>query len=117
MKKLLIVITLLVLVAGCTQAKTTQTPTPTAGAKKASTGGASAQGYVTPIRRADLSFRTGGRVTEVLVKEGNQVKAGQPLVKLQDADLKAALAASAGRVEAFAGRLSPGRDRSRSGQP
>ena len=93
MKKLLIVITLLVLVAGCTQAKTTQTPTPTAAAKKASaSGGASAQGYVTPIRRADLAFRAGGRVSQVLVKEGDQVKAGQPLVKLQDADQKAALA-------------------------
>jgi multidrug resistance efflux pump len=95
MKKLLILITLLVLVAGCTQAKTTQTPTPTAGPKKASaSGGASAQGYVTPVRHADLSFRTGGRVAEVLVKEGDQVKTGQPLVKLQDAELKAALAAA-----------------------
>jgi len=97
MKKLLIVITLLVLVAGCTQAKTTQTPTPTAAAKKASaSGGASAQGYVTPVRHADLAFRDFagkvGRVAEVLVKEGDQVKAGQPLVKLQDADQKAALA-------------------------
>jgi HlyD family secretion protein len=92
MKKLLIVITLLVLVAGCTQANATKTPTPAAAPKKSSLGGASAQGYVTPVRHADLSFRTGGRVAEVLVKEGDPVKAGQPLVKLQDAELKAALA-------------------------
>jgi HlyD family secretion protein len=33
-------------------------------------------------------------VAQVLVTEGDKVKAGQPLVKLQDADLKAALAAA-----------------------
>ena len=94
MKKLVIVITLLVLAAGCTQANATKTPTPTPAPKKSSTGGASAQGYVTPVRHADLSFRTGGRAMQVLVNEGDQVKTGQPLVKLQDAELKAALAAA-----------------------
>jgi multidrug resistance efflux pump len=96
MKKLLLVLIILALVAGCSSS-TAKTPTPAAtpSAKKASaSGGASAQGYVTPVRHADLSFRTGGRVAEVLVKEGDQVKAGQPLVKLQDAELKAALAAA-----------------------
>jgi len=94
MKKLLMVIILLVLVAGCTQANATKTPTPTPAPKRSSLGGASAQGYVTPGRHADLSFRTSGRVAEVLVKEGDPVKAGQPLVRLQDAELKAALAAA-----------------------
>jgi multidrug resistance efflux pump len=59
--------------------------------KKTSTSGASAQGYVTPVQHADLSFRTSGRVAQVSVQEGDQVKAGQPLVKLQDVELKAAL--------------------------
>jgi len=94
MKKLLFVIVVVALVAGCTQANATKTPTPAAAPKKSSLGGASAQGYVTPVRRADLSFRTGGRVAQVLVKEGDPVKAGQPLVKLQDAELKAALASA-----------------------
>ncbi len=94
MKKLLFVIVVVALVAGCTQANVAKTPTPTAAPKKSSLGGASAQGYVTPVRHADLSFRTGGRVAQVLVKEGDSVKAGQPLVKLQDAELKAALAAA-----------------------
>ncbi len=94
MRKLLLGFIILVLVAGCTQGSAQSTPTPTASAtaKKAGTGGASAQGYVTPVRHADLAFRSGGRVSQVLVKEGDQVKAGQPLVKLQDADQKAALA-------------------------
>jgi HlyD family secretion protein len=93
MKRFIIGLVLLVLLAGCAQGGSQPTPTPTASAtaKKAATG-ASAQGYVTPVRHADLAFRAGGRVSQVLVKEGDQVKAGQPLVKLQDADQKAALA-------------------------
>jgi HlyD family secretion protein len=96
MKKLIIAIIALALVAGCAQPNPSGTPTPaaTASAKKPSAGGASAQGYITPVSRADLSFRSGGRVAEVLVKENDQVKAGQPLVRLQDTDLKAALAAA-----------------------
>ncbi len=95
MKKLFVVIILFALATGCGQVNPTPAaPTPTAGAKKAAASGASAQGYVTPVRYADLAFRTGGRVAQVLVKEGEQVKAGQPLVKLQDADLKAALLAA-----------------------
>ncbi len=96
MKKLLILIVMLVLVAGCAQSgpKPTAAPAATPSAKKVGASGASAQGYVTPIKRADLSFRTGGRVAEVLVKEGDAVKAGQPLVKLQDAEIKAGLASA-----------------------
>jgi HlyD family secretion protein len=92
MKKLLIGIIVLALVAGCSSASGTATPAPTPATKKTQASGASAQGYVTPVRKADLAFRASGRVTQVLVKEGEQVKIGQPLVKLQDADLKAALA-------------------------
>jgi HlyD family secretion protein len=92
MKKLLIGIILFALLTGCAQSGAKSTATPTATAKKASASGASAQGYITPVHHADLAFRTGGRITEILVKEGDQVKAGQPLVKLQDTELKAALA-------------------------
>jgi len=92
MKKLLIGIIVLALVAGCSSAGGTATPAPTPAAKKTQASGASAQGYVSPVRKADLAFRVSGRVIEVPVKEGDQVKTGQPLIKLQDADLKAALA-------------------------
>lgn len=80
------------LVAGCSQAPASNAPTATPGAKKAASSGSSAQGYITPVQHADLAFRTSGRVAQVLVKEGDTVKANQPLVKLDDADLKAALA-------------------------
>ena len=90
MKKLFTGIILLALIAGCAQSSK-PAATPTATAKKTGASGASAQGYVTPVQRADLSFRTSGRVAQVLVKESDPVQAGQPLVKLQDAELKAAL--------------------------
>ena len=52
----------------------------------------SAQGVLVPRRRADLAFRTGGRVAEVLVAEGQPVKEGEALVRLQDDEWKARLA-------------------------
>ena len=94
MKKLVPLIIVLALVAACSPGNVTKTPEPTTAPKKASAGGASAQGYVWPVKHADLSFRTGGRVAEVQVKEGDKVQAGKPLVRLQDAELKAALAAA-----------------------
>jgi HlyD family secretion protein len=36
-----------------------------------------------------VGSRLGGRVAEVLVREGDQVKAGQPLVRFESADLEA----------------------------
>ena len=101
MKKLIIGILFLALLAGCAQGGAKPTPTPTATAKKASASGASAQGYVTPIRYADLAFRTSGRVTQVLVTDGDQVKAGQALVKLQDTELKAALTQAQANLKAL----------------
>ena len=49
-------------------------------------------GYVTPIRHADLALTMNGRVEQVLVTEGDQIKAGQSLIQLEDTALKAALA-------------------------
>jgi HlyD family secretion protein len=67
----------------------TLTPIPAA---KAETAVVSAQGFVVPQRSSDLAFRSGGRVMEVLVAEGDQVKQGQALIRLQDDQLKAAVA-------------------------
>jgi HlyD family secretion protein len=69
----------------------------------ASTGSVSAEAFVTPLRHVDLSFERGGRVVEVLVKDGDSVKAGQVLARLDDADAQAQLAAAqAGLVRAQA---------------
>ena len=52
----------------------------------------SSQGFVVPTRSVDLAFRAGGRVTEVLIHEGDQVKQGQALIRLQADQLQAGVA-------------------------
>ncbi len=51
----------------------------------------SAEGNVVPKSASDLAFRTGGRVAEVLISEGDMVKRGQPLIRLQDDELRIAV--------------------------
>jgi multidrug efflux pump subunit AcrA (membrane-fusion protein) len=67
------------------------TPTPTLAAR-AETVVVTAQGFVVPQRSSDLAFRSGGRVTEILVGEGDRVRRGQALIRLQDDQLQAAMA-------------------------
>jgi len=69
----------------------TMTPAPTPAVKVAAEV-VSAQGFVVPVHSSDLAFRAGGRVSEVLIAEGDQVKQGQALIRLQDDQLKAAVA-------------------------
>ena len=71
-------------------------PTPTTPVEAASAGldtpqVVSAEGKVIPARDATLAFRLGGRVAEVLVNEGEVVKEGSVLIRLEDADLQAAV--------------------------
>src|SRR5688572_15810401 len=56
-------------------------------------GGAvlNASGYVTARRRATVSSKVTGKVTEVYVEEGMQVKAGQVLARLDEAYASRAL--------------------------
>src|SRR5688572_6074694 len=51
-----------------------------------------ASGYVTARRRATVSSKVTGKVTEVNVEEGMEVREGQILARLDDATAKAALA-------------------------
>lgn len=51
-----------------------------------------AEGKITPAREAALAFRLSARVAEILVKEGDTVEAGAPLIRLESADLQAAVA-------------------------
>jgi HlyD family secretion protein len=43
-----------------------------------------AEGRVEPVRYAEIAFNASGVVSELLVKEGEQVKKGQPLIRLGD---------------------------------
>ncbi|MBP7687113.1 MAG: efflux RND transporter periplasmic adaptor subunit, partial [Thermoflexales bacterium] len=70
--------------------------TSAAAAKPASTealpAGIAAEGKVQPLQSATLSFNTTGAVTELLVKEGDVVKAGDVIARLGTDSLKTALA-------------------------
>jgi multidrug efflux pump subunit AcrA (membrane-fusion protein) len=70
-------------------AQSTSTSTPVAQSKG---NVVSAEGNVVPKSSSDLAFRTGGRVVAVLVSEGDVVKPGQPLIRLQDDELQIAVA-------------------------
>jgi RND family efflux transporter MFP subunit len=48
-----------------------------------------AAGVAEPVRQATLSTKLMGRVTEVLVREGDAVKAGEPLVRIDARELQA----------------------------
>ncbi len=53
-----------------------------------------ASGYVTPRRRATVSAKVTGKISEVFIDEGMRVAAGQVLARLDDVDAVAALRAS-----------------------
>jgi HlyD family secretion protein len=50
-----------------------------------------AEGKVIPARDATLAFRMGGQVSELLAQAGDVVEEGDALIRLQDADLQAAV--------------------------
>ena len=58
-----------------------------------------ASGYVTARRRATVSSKVTGKVLEVFVEEGKAVHAGQVLARLDDAQVRAALAVAEAQLE------------------
>jgi HlyD family secretion protein len=50
-----------------------------------------ATGSVAPETRLELSFKSAGRVAEIMVEEGDQVEAGEVLARLETADLEQAI--------------------------
>lgn len=59
-----------------------------------------ASGYVTARRRATVSSKVTGKVIEMNVEEGMQVRQGQVLARLDDSTMRAALALSRAQLEA-----------------
>src|ERR671919_2941897 len=59
-----------------------------------------ASGYVTARRRATVSSKVTGKVIEVNVEEGMQVRQGQVLARLDDSTTRAALALARAQLEA-----------------
>ena len=58
-----------------------------------------AEGRIVPLFFSDLSFQTGGIVTEILVDEGDTVSAGDALIKLDAIDLEINLQQAQARLE------------------
>jgi multidrug efflux pump subunit AcrA (membrane-fusion protein) len=68
--------------------------------------GVVAEGVVVPAARAALSSPTGGVVVEVLAREGEQVAAGQVILKLESSRQQAAVAQAEAAVARAQARLS-----------
>ena len=92
---------LVLALAGCVQAKATPLPTLALGSGGTpakplpSGGGVTASGELVPVRQVQLGFSAAGVVAEVLVKEGDALKAGQAIASLGSLErLRAALTAS-----------------------
>lgn len=81
----------LTMIVGCSSATSTPAATPTmsASAKAAASNTVNAQGTIVPTPHTTLAFKTSGRVIEVLVKEGDAVKAGTVLAALDTTTLNA----------------------------
>jgi RND family efflux transporter MFP subunit len=59
-----------------------------------------ASGYVTARRRATVSSKVTGKVMEIFVEEGKEVRRGQVLARLDDTQIRADLAVSRAQLEA-----------------
>jgi len=62
-------------------------------------------GYVVPRRHATVSSKITGKVTEMLVEEGDHVKQGAVLARLDDANVRAAFALGQSQLEAARGQV------------
>jgi RND family efflux transporter MFP subunit len=106
----LLALGLLVLLAGCRHAPSSdpRTDPPLVRSavveNKPSSRSRSFTGTVAARVQSDLSFRVSGKVLERLVSSGQQVRRGQPLMRLDDVDLRLALNAQEEAVVAAAAR-------------
>ncbi len=72
---------------------------------QASTSVLDASGYVTARRQATVSAKVTGQVTEVLIEEGQRVRAGEVLARLDDSDAKAQLELARAQLDAARAQL------------
>jgi RND family efflux transporter MFP subunit len=83
------------------QAATVATAAVTSRSGGASPGAVlNASGYVVARRRATVSSKVTGKVMEIFVEEGRAVKKGQVLARLDDSQVRAALAVDRAQLEA-----------------
>lgn len=81
-------------------------------------GAISAEGQIVPLRHAALAFNTPGVVVEIVAAEGERVAAGQPMVRLDDADQQLAYQraqAGLGQAQANLAAATAGQDAAQTG--
>jgi multidrug resistance efflux pump len=87
-KFLLLLMTLGLLLVGCSASSgqlAEITPTPTTMVDTPANGAIVAEGRLEPIRYAEIAFTASGRISEILVQEGQIVRKGDELIRLGDA--------------------------------
>jgi HlyD family secretion protein len=84
MKKILLIAlaALVLFITACSSSANASTATPEIIPTVIADDTIIAEGRVEPIHYAEIAFSTSGVISEVLVKEGEPVKAGQPLIRL-----------------------------------
>lgn len=87
----------------------TPTPRPMSSASRSTVTIVSAEGIVVPVKQAQLAFKIGGRVAELLVEEGDQVAAGQVLARLETTDLEHAVRQGEAALKVAEARLAQAR--------
>ncbi|HJL70924.1 MAG TPA: biotin/lipoyl-binding protein, partial [Anaerolineales bacterium] len=107
-KRTLMVVAMLIAaaaLAGCEQEKSA-TPESVAVPTITQDYGVLAEGQLLPERHIDLAFGIAGRVTELLVQEGEMVTSGQPIARLDNRPrLQAAYAQASTNIEQAAATL------------
>jgi RND family efflux transporter MFP subunit len=95
------------------QAATVRTATVTSRTGGSAAPGAvlNASGYVTARRRATVSSKVTGKVVEIFVEEGKEVRKNQVLARLDDSQIRAALAVD--RAQLAAARSAAAEDEAR----
>ncbi len=93
--KVLIALTLLSLLFTACSGGGAATSAPTAVPTVLADTRVMAEGRLEPVHFAEIAFNAGGVVSEVLVEEGQQVKKGQPLVRLGNSESARASVAQA----------------------
>lgn len=76
------------------------------GAAAAGSSVLDASGYVVARRQATVSSKVTGKVTDVLIEEGQQVKAGQVLARIDDSNARASLSLAQAQSTAARAALS-----------
>lgn len=102
---------------GCSQgaqgSSSPQAAAPAAAQRQAAPDVISAEAVVAPYREADLSFKIGGQVIQVLVSEGDTVTQGQELIRLDTRDLDSSVRRAEAELKSAEAKLAKAKAGSR----